>query len=53
MKQDINNNSHWFCDENKTFIRKIDNFNMGEEIWLGIDDSIENYEEKETISNNL
>lgn len=36
--------NNWMADENKTFIRKIDNFNMGEDIWLGVNDSIDNYE---------
>lgn len=45
MKQNKKNPIHWIADENKTFIRKADGFDMGEEIWLGVEDSIENYEE--------
>lgn len=47
MKRNINNSNCWITDEGKTFIRKSDNFDMGEEIWLGVNDTIENYEEKE------
>lgn len=38
-------NNYYKAEEGKTFIRKADGFDMGEEIWLGIDDNIENYEE--------
>ena len=38
---------HYIADEGKTFIRKADGFDMGEEIWLGVNDNIENYEERE------
>lgn len=41
-------NKHYIAAEGKTFIRKADGFDMGEDIWLGEDDSIENYEEKGT-----
>lgn len=47
MRQNENNPIHWIAEENNTFIRKADGFDMGEEIWLGIADSIENYEEVE------
>lgn len=47
MRQNENNPIHWIADEGKTFIRKADGFDMGEELWLGIDDNIENYEERE------
>ena len=47
MKQENNNPIHWTADECKTFIRKSDGFDMGEEIWLGLDDYISNYEEFE------
>lgn len=33
------------ADEGKTFIHKEDGIDMGEEMWLGENDSIENYEE--------
>lgn len=46
MKQSRNNTQHYVADKGKTFIRKSDNFDMGEEIWLGENDYIENYEEK-------
>lgn len=46
MKQNINNPIHWIADEGKTFIRISDLFDMGEEIWLGIDDDINNYKEE-------
>ena len=49
MIQDKNNTIHWIADEGKTFIRKADGFDMGEEMWLGIYDHIDNYEE-ETIN---
>lgn len=49
MKQNENNPIHWIADEGKTFIRKADGFDMGEEMWLGIYDHIDNYEE-ETIN---
>ena len=43
MVQDKNNPIHWIADEDKTFIRISDYFDLGEEIWLGINDSIDNY----------
>lgn len=46
MKQSKNNPIHWIADEGKTFIRKADGVDMGEDIWLGIDDSIDNYVEQ-------
>lgn len=52
MRQNKNNPIHWIAEENYTFIRKADGFDMGEEIWLGIADSIENYEEKEVEQKN-
>lgn len=45
MRQNETNPIHWIADEGKTFIRKADGFDMGEELWLGIDDNIDNYEE--------
>ena len=50
MTQDKNNPIHWIADENKTFVRKEDGFDMGNEIWLGLWDSVENYTEIETIT---
>lgn len=47
MTQDKNNPIHWIADENKTFVRKDNGVDMGEEIWLGVTDSIENYEERD------
>lgn len=47
MKQNETNTIHWIADEGKTFIRKADGFDMGEEIWLGLTDNIENYKEVE------
>ena len=47
MIQDKNNPIQWIADEGRTFIRKSDNFDMGEEIWLGVSDLIENYEERD------
>ena len=47
MKQNETNAIHWIADEGKTFIRKADGFDMGEEIWLGLTDNIDNYEEQE------
>lgn len=40
------------AEEGKTFIRKADGFDMGEEIWLGESDTIENYEEREVEQTN-
>ncbi len=39
--------NYYKAKEGKTFIRKADGFDMGEEIWLGEFDTIENYEERE------
>lgn len=49
--------NHYTADENKTFIRKIDDFNMGNDMYLydfidGTKDVIENYEEKEIEKEN-
>lgn len=35
----------FYVDEGKTFIRKEDGFDMGNGIDLGVDDTIDNYEE--------
>ena len=40
-------NKHYIAEEGKTFIRKADGFDMGEDIWLGEFDTIDNYEERE------
>lgn len=40
-------NRYYKAKEGYTFIRKADGFDMGDEIWLGDFDSIENYEERE------
>ena len=40
-------NNYYKAKEGKTFIRKADGFDMGEEIWLGENDNIGNYEERE------
>ena len=42
-----NINNHYIADKGKTFVRISDMFDMGEEIWLGIDDDINNYKEVE------
>ncbi|MBR2026771.1 MAG: hypothetical protein IKA07_06545 [Alistipes sp.] len=47
MKQNKDNAIHWIADEGKTFVRKSDEFDMGEEIWLGVSDHIKNYEERD------
>jgi hypothetical protein len=39
------NTNYYLADEGKTFIRKSDGFDMGQEISLGVNDSIENYKE--------
>jgi hypothetical protein len=44
MIQDKNNTNHYTALAGKTFTRKADQFNMGEDIWLGVNDSIDNYE---------
>lgn len=41
------NTNYYQADEGKTFIRKADGFDMGEELWLGVNDNIENYEERD------
>lgn len=41
------NTNYYLAEEGKTFIREADGFNMGQEIWLGENDSIDNYEECE------
>ena len=46
MRQNDSNPIHWIADEGNTFIRKADGLDMGEEIWLGIYDHIDNYEEE-------
>lgn len=38
---------HYIASEGKTFIRKADGADMGEELFLGEFDTIDNYEEKE------
>lgn len=43
MKQ---NGNYYVADEGKTFIRRADSYDMGEEMWLGEDDSIDNYREE-------
>lgn len=43
---------HYLAVEGKTFIRKADGFDMGEELWLGVNDNIENYEEREVEQTN-
>ena len=47
MRQNINNPIHWIADEGKTFVRKIDSVEVGDNIWLGTADSIDNYAEVE------
>ena len=39
---------HYIAEEGKTFIRKADGVDMGEEIFLGVDDAIENYTQEIT-----
>ena len=46
MTQDRNNLSHYIADEGKTFIRLEDGFDMGEEMYLGSEDSVEYYVEQ-------
>jgi hypothetical protein len=55
MIQDKNNPKRWIADEGKTFMRKIDNEYMGEEILLGIfidgaESTIDNYYEVDAES---
>jgi len=40
------NSSLYLADDGKMFVRKADNFTMGDGIDIGINDSIENYEER-------
>jgi hypothetical protein len=39
------NDNFYVADKGKTFIRKADGYDMGEEMWLGELDSIDNYVE--------
>ena len=39
-------NRYYRAEEGYTYIRKADGFDMGSELWLGENDSIENYEVK-------
>ena len=39
-------NRYYVAEEGYTYIRKTDGFDMGNELWLGENDSIENYEVK-------
>lgn len=50
MIQDKNYSRHWIAEEGKTFIRVADNKDMGNEIYLGVDDVIYNYAEVELIN---
>lgn len=45
-------NRYYRAEEGKTFIRKADGFDMGNEMWLGESDTIEKYEEKEVEQTN-
>jgi len=45
-------NTLYLADEGKTFVRKDDAFVMGTGIDLGINDSIDNYEEVELTEEN-
>jgi hypothetical protein len=38
--------NYYAADEGKTFIRKADGYDMGEEMWLGELDNIDNYKEE-------
>ena len=51
MIRDIKNKKHYIAREGKTIIRKKDNFNMGDEIWLGIDDQRSNYKSVKVKNN--
>lgn len=42
MIHDIENNNHYIADEGKVFYK---NGAFGKEIWLGVGDSIENWQE--------
>lgn len=46
MRVNENNPIHWIADPGKTIIRKEDGLDMGEEIWLGVNDTIDNYTEE-------
>lgn len=39
-------NRYYVAEEGYTYIRKADGFDMGNELWLGENDSVENYEVK-------
>lgn len=47
MKQNEKYPQCWTADEGKTFIDKRDGEDVGESIYLGTTDSIDNYEEVE------
>lgn len=46
------NSNLWLADEGKTFSRKADGFVMGTGIDLGVDDTIDNYEEIDLTEEN-
>lgn len=50
MKQ---NGNYYVADEGKTFIRKADGYDMGEEMWLGEFDTIDNYEENGALPHDV
>lgn len=45
MTQDANSPIHFTAEEGKTFVSKADGSIMGVDIWLGVDDTIDNYDE--------
>ena len=54
MKQDPKNASHYKADEGYVFIRIVDGFVMGKDLYLGLfiddsEDTIDNYEEVEIV----
>ncbi len=51
MIQDSLNPKHWIADEGKYFQTKDGNFLMGNELFLGDTDSIENYIEVDKPKN--
>lgn len=47
MKQNENNSIHWIADEGMEFARVSDDLRLGTDLYLGADDTINNYKEVE------
>lgn len=49
MKQSENNSIHWIADEGMEFARVSDGLRLGTDLYLGTDDTIDNYKEIEIV----